>query len=262
MLENLNLNRWLLRDANDGTGEGGNGVSDPVDNGNPPASNPPVGDNPPGTEAPPTIDLATLFTPEEVTAKQEAIDTAKAEEERRGKLTDDERTAEDKQKEEDAKANAVPEEYKFKVPEGMVLDENLMNAVTPFFKEKGLTQAQADEYVKLYAETIHPAIYKQQSDRWGEVVEGWKKEVMANKEIKIDDKGENSDGVRVINTLLNEAERKALYDSPAWQYGMGNLPGLNLLFARVAPLLREDTIEGKGGQAKPDLAHRMFPNLP
>lgn len=66
----------------------------------------------------------------------------------------------------------VPEEYAFTMPEGMEMDQGLTAAVSPILKELGLTQAQADKLVGVYAQ--HQAAqgkatqdaFTQQQDEW------------------------------------------------------------------------------------------------
>lgn len=48
----------------------------------------------------------------------------------------------------------VPEQYEFTVPEGMALDEKLVEKATPVLKELGLTNDQANKLVGVYAEHI------------------------------------------------------------------------------------------------------------
>ena len=92
-----------------------------------------------------TVDYAALFTPEEVTAKQESIAAAKAEEDRMAALTDEERTAEDtaaaeaKAAEESDKA---PDEYAdFKLPDGILVDKAMLDEAKPLLKELNLSEA-------------------------------------------------------------------------------------------------------------------------
>lgn len=210
-----------------------------------------------------TDDLAALFSPEEVKAKKETIEANKVEEERRGKLTEEERTAEDANKAEEAKAHEVPEEYApFKIPDGMEMDTELLKEIMPLFKEKKLTQADAQEFITAYAEKVYPAVVKKQLEAWQTQTEAWKKEVQANKEIKLDGNGENADGIRVINTLLTADEAKRFKDDLN-RLGMGNHPLLNLMYARMATALKEDTFEAgaRKGEAQQDVAHRLYPDL-
>jgi hypothetical protein len=213
-----------------------------VEPGDPPAGDPPAGDPP---VVPPADDLSTLFTPEMVAERKEALAATQAEETRRAALTDEERTAEDATKAEEAAKNTVPEAYDFKLPEGMEVDKELLAETEPLFKELGLTQEKAQKVIDLYAQKVMPAIVKRQADAWQDQVAAWKNEVVATKEITLDDKGQNTDGIRVINSLFNTDEA-AKFRADLDKYGLGNHPGLNLMFARMAKNLKESNFEGKG----------------
>jgi len=188
-------------------------------------------------------DLSALFTPGEVAAKKETLAAAKAEEERRASLTDEQRTAEDTQKQADAKANEIPEEYSFKMPEGMELDTEVLAKVAPIFKEAGLSQAKADKMVEVYTKEILPAFAKRQADAWKAETDSWAEATRKDPEIggvKFDETVKNAQ--RAVNTI-NPA-LKEVFD----KYGLGNHPEFVRTFAKIATLLKEDTID-KGGMA-------------
>jgi hypothetical protein len=270
---NSGISLWKRLDVNDGAGGGGSGSAlggvdgqgAGVGTGDEGAGAGDAGAQGQGDQGQGTPeDLSTIFSPEEVTAKKEALTAAKTEEDRRAALTEEERTAEDAQKAEEAKANQVPEKYEFKIPDGMQMDTALLAETEPLFKELEITQANAQKLIDLYAQKIYPAIIKQNTDAWMQQTEAWKKEVAQNNEIKINKEGENEDGLRVINTLLTPEEAKA-FKADLNKFGIGNHPLLNLMYARMAASLKEDTFEGgvrKAGGEPKDIAHRIFPNLP
>jgi hypothetical protein len=205
-------------------------------------------------------DLSTLFTPEEVTAKKEAVTTSEAEETRRAALTDDERAAEDTAKAAEAKANEVPEEYAaFTAPDGLEPEQTFLDIALPEFKELGLTQAKAQQLVDMFSTKLAPAIMKKQQDAWQSEVDGWKATATKDPEIggaKFDKSV--ADALRAVNTI-NPA-LKPVFD----QYGLGNHPEFIRAFAKIAPLLTEDTIDkikGNSTEVK-SLAERMYPDLP
>jgi hypothetical protein len=218
----------------------------------------------PAPAATPADDLAALFTPEDIAAKKESIAAAQAEEARRAALTEEQRAEEDAAKEAAAKSDTVPDEYaEFTLPEGMEMDKGLLNEALPMFKDIGLSQAKAQQVIDLYANKIAPALVKSQMDQWAAITEGWKTELAATKEVTLDDKGQNLDGQRVINTLFKPEEAQALRDDLD-KYGFGNHPGLNLMFARMSKYLKEDTfVDGKpvaNKDGKP-IAQQFYPNM-
>jgi hypothetical protein len=205
-------------------------------------------------------DLTALFSPEEVTAKKESVTDSKAEEARRASLTDEQRTAEDATKAAEAKANEVPEEYAaFTAPEGLEPEQTFLDIALPEFKELGLTQAKAQQLVDMFSTKLGPAIIKKQQDAWAAEVDGWKAAATKDPEIggaKFDKSVE--DALRAVNTV-NPA-LKPVFDL----YGLGNHPEFIRAFAKIAPLLTEDTIDRIKGNTteQKTLAERMFPGLP
>lgn len=77
----------------------------------------------------------------------------------------------------DAKAKQVPEKYEFKIPEGMTLDQALVDKVTPVFKAKGFNQEQAQAVVDMYIETQNAAT-KVQEENYQKFLEDSKKETL------------------------------------------------------------------------------------
>ena len=200
--------------------------------------NPPVGE--PGTSGEPgQDDLSTLFTPEEVTAKKEAVAASKVEEDRRAKLTPDELKAEDKAKADLEASNGVPEKYEIKIPDGMEVDKAMLEEATPMFKELGLSQEKAQKVIDFYSTKVLPAFVKRSADTWNAQKESWAAEVKKDQEIggtKFDASVKSAQ--RVLNTLGTDALKK-VFD----EYGLGNHPEFVRVFARMATHLKEDTIE-------------------
>ena len=206
-----------------------------------------------------TDDLSTLFTPEEVTAKKESVTAKAAEETRRAALTDEERAAEDTAAAEAAKLNEIPEAYSFTVPDGFELNQDLLDKVTPVFKDAGLSQAKASALVDVYAKEILPAFVKQQTEAWKTEVTNWAETTKKDPEIggtKFDATIEKA--ARALNTI-NPALKEALD-----KYGFGNHPEMIRTFAKVADLMSEDSINQakKNEQSGKTIAERMFPDLP
>ena len=213
---------------------------------NPPTNDPPV--NTPDPNEPPVDDLSILFTPEEVTAKKEAVATAKAEEERRAKLTDAERQAEDKAKADLDAVNVVPEKYAdFKVPQGMEVDKAMLEEAAPLFKMLGLSQDKAQKIVDFYSTKIIPGFIKTQTETWNAQKESWVNAVKDDKEIGGDKfKTSVESAQRVLNTL-GTPELKKVFD----EFGLGNHPEFVRVFAKMSEHLKEDTIINNNDKGKP-----------
>lgn len=130
-----------------------------------------------------TIDYATLFSPDEVKAKQESLAAAKAEEERRAALTEEERKAEDDKKAEEAAKNGdAPETYEaWKLAEGVTLDAGLSDKFIPLAKELNLSQAKAQSVIDFYAKEVMPEMQRRQQEQWDNIKTEWHKAAMEDK---------------------------------------------------------------------------------
>lgn len=158
----------------------------------------------------------------------------------------------------DDPADQVPEDgnYDLKMPDGVELDQEMLGALGPEFKELGLTHKQAQALADKYTEILQGRA-QQQAEQWSETVSGWVEEAKADKEIG----GDNWDatveaGQRAVERLGTPALRDALNSS-----GLGNHPELIRIFAKVGAMIGEDDpADGGGGNKPADAAHLMFPN--
>jgi len=156
-------------------------------------------------------------------------------------------------------ADKVPEDgnYTLTMPEGVPLDEELFKALSPSFKEIGLTQGQAQKLVDGYikAETARMG---SQSEAFGEIQESWVKEAKNDKEIG---------GDKWDETLMHAKRAVGQFSTPALlDYlnvsGAGNHPEMIRLMAKVGAMIGEDNPAqgGAGEAAKPtDAAYILFP---
>ena len=204
-------------------------------------------------------DLSTLFTPEEVTAKKEAATAKVTEDSRRAALTDTQRAEEDATAAEAAKLDTIPEAYEFSIPEGLELNQEILDKITPVFKDAGLTQAKANTLIDVYTKEVLPAFVKQQTEAWTAEVASWAEATKKDPEIggsKFDATVEKA--ARALNTI-NPALKEALD-----KYGFGNHPEMIRAFSKVADMMSEDSISQakRTEQSGKSIAERMFPDLP
>lgn len=188
-----------------------------------------------------------LFTPEEIAAKKESIALAKAEEERRAALTDDQRAAEDKEaeakKEAEEKDRAgAPEQYgEFKRPEGMEnveLNPAAVDALKPIAKELNLSQDKAQTLFAKLLTDVYPKMEAQRLEAWANLTRGWAETAKADTEIGGDKWDANvAVAQRALNTFGTPELKEALN-----QFGLGNHPEMIRLMVRMGNAMREDTI--------------------
>jgi hypothetical protein len=152
----------------------------------------------------------------------------------------------------------VPEKYEIKLPDGMQLDEALLGAVSPVFKDLFLTNDQAQALVSAFVEHRTKEA-GEQGTKWAETVTGWGETAKADPDIggvKWD--ATVAASTRAINRLGTPALKEYLEAS-----GGGNHPELIRVFAKVGAMIKEDAppdggAEGAGQPADP--AHLLFPS--
>lgn len=193
--------------------------------------------------------------------KEYQDDPAKsAEENAAAKAEHDKTKPAEKKDDKTADADKVPDDgkYELTMPEGVEVDAELLAAVSPRFKELGLTRAQAqaltDDFIKVQQERGEVQV-----KAWGERVQKWADDAKADKEIGGDKwAGTVSDAQRAINKLGTPELKEYLNSS-----GGGNHPELIRILAKAGALLKEDSPPNDGGQGsgKPaETAHLLFPN--
>ncbi|MFS2179026.1 hypothetical protein ACCC98_24280 [Rhizobium pisi] len=157
-------------------------------------------------------------------------------------------------------ADRVPEDgkYTLAMPEGIAVDEELLAALGPDFRELGLTNSEAQKLADRFI-AIQAGRAEARGKVWGETISKWADDAKADAEIG----GRRWDGTvrdsrRFVNTMGTPALREYLEAS-----GGGNHPELIRIFAKAGALIREDdpATGGAGGTGKPvDPAHVLFPN--
>ena len=154
----------------------------------------------------------------------------------------DEGKAEEQKATDQPSESVVPEKYDIKVPEGMSMDTEALERFTPVAKELKLSNDQAQKLADLYAER-QEATFKAQREAYAKTVEGWIKEVKADKEIG---------GTNLPVTQATCKKALSVYD-PDGEFmklmdesGFGNHPAVLRFVNRVGKSVKED----QGVQAK------------
>ncbi|MER9628375.1 hypothetical protein [Mesorhizobium sp. M0296] len=156
--------------------------------------------------------------------------------------------------------DVVPEDgkYALTMPEGVQVDQELLDALGPKFAAKKMTTREAqeltDEYVK-----IETARSQKRLEDWGKTISGWVDTAKKDGEIGGDKwDGTVQAGQRAVNTLGSPGLKDYLNAS-----GGGNHPELIRFMAKVGAMISEDSppTDGAGGKGKPaEAAHVLFPN--
>lgn len=177
-----------------------------------------------------------------------SVEGAEATEDAAGIEPDGEEAApEEKPEQESASAEGPPESYEeFTVPDELVVSEAEWSGVTDFFKELGLSQADAQKVVDYQAQRTVEAS-RQAADQIRETQEGWAKDL-------VDDPDIGGDKLAPAMGMVN-----ALVKTHGKEFGIGNLlnqmgvqqhPGIIKFLHKIANELGEDALgldsEGSG----------------
>jgi len=130
----------------------------------------------------------------------------------------------------------VPEKYELKAPEGMTIDQAMLDQYVPVFKELGITNEGAQKLADIYSKSLKAQSdnqSKQSINQYKEIVEGWKTETM--KELGADTAKTLAAASKAIDKLGGEKLREVLNET-----GVGNHPEMVRFFANVGKKLSED----------------------
>lgn len=156
--------------------------------------------------------------------------------------------------------DTVPDDgkYSLTMPDGVEVDQELLDAMGSDFKELGLTTRQAQQLADKFIET-QSRRGAAQAENWANRVQGWADEARRDRDIGGHKwQGTVSSAQRALSTLGTPALREYLNAS-----GGGNHPELIRIFAKVGSMIREDnppTGGADGGGRKAETAHLLFPN--
>jgi len=164
---------------------------------------------------------------------------------------------------EPAAAKVVPEKYELKMPEGMQVDTALLDAVTPIFKEAGITQEVAQKLADAYAPVIQKAGQAQHEAAmaaFDKQIEDWGKETKAM--LGPDAVKEMAPAGRLIQTFAGKdapALRQLLNDT-----GLGNHPLMvKFLIAAGKANSQDKFVDGgnmPGDNSEAAVTKRLYPN--
>lgn len=166
--------------------------------------------------------------------------------------------AQEDQKKADADKNKgqAPEKYEFKAPEGMTLDQALVDKVTPIFKEIGLSQEQANKFFDAYANNVKD-MAKAQEDSFNKYCDQLKDETI--KSLGADYEKELSYAAKARDRFVSTELLEKLNQS-----GFANDKDMVKMLITMGKLISEDKIvkATDGAPAKTEVtAKDMFPSM-
>ena len=177
---------------------------------------------------------------------QEKTDEVKAADKSPEKNEGEESVKADAEKSGDEKADKdqvkVPEKYELKVPEKSQLQESDLERIAKYAKERGLSNDQAQEIVKVEHEAIGNFV-KSETDRLNQLSQkDWVEAAKNDKEIGGEDYSKN---VELAKRVVEKFADEKLIDELEVT-GFGNHPELVRLFVRVGKHMAEDTLVRPG----------------
>lgn len=140
----------------------------------------------------------------------------------------------------DGDADNAPENYAdFDMPEGVTLDEGMLEVFAPAMKDLGLTQEQAQGLVNIQAQQVQ-AQQQGQVDAFSQQLEGWITDAKSDKEYGGDKFDESSATALQAVEAFGTPELKTMMET----YGVGNHPEMIRFMYRVGQAIKEDSPGG------------------
>lgn len=151
----------------------------------------------------------------------------------------------------------VPETYDIKAPEGMELDQAMLDAFTPIFKELGISQEAAQKLADTYAPLMSTKIEEIRQEglnAFQEVVNGWKDETL--KELGSENKKALAYAAKCRQKFGNEKFVEMLNET-----GVGNHPEMVKFLINIGKTISEDSFVDGNGTTKVDPLKAMYPTM-
>lgn len=150
----------------------------------------------------------------------------------------------------DGSQDATLDASAFTVPEGMTLDNALVEQAMPLFKEAGINQAQSQKFIDLYA-TKMQEVEQGKLDTFNQLRQDWVKQAKSDPEYGGDKFDENIGAAKAALDKFGTPELSKLLDD----FGVGDHPEMIRFMVSVGRLTQEDTPGAgakKGAQTKSD----------
>lgn len=156
----------------------------------------------------------------------------------------------------DATAPEIPEAYTFTLPEGTVLSNDVVGALSEFAKVGKLTQEQAQAHVEKLASAYDAQVQEQLSD----MKKAWAEQARSDKEMG---------GDKFEQSMATAKQALGKFGSPELvkfleESGLDAHPAMIKTFWQIGKLISEDGFVASQNSASGEpksRAERMFPNM-
>ena len=160
----------------------------------------------------------------------------------------------------DNPADLIPEDgkYSLTMPEGVNVDQELLDALGPKFAAKKMTNGEAqelaDEFIKVQTERE-----KKRLEDWDKTINGWVDTAKKDPDIGGDKWDDTVASARRFADVMGTPGLKEYLNAS----GGGNHPEVIRVFAKAGELIKEDSPpnDNGGGTGQPaNAAHTLFPD--
>lgn len=165
---------------------------------------------------------------------------------------DDKEGDEEKDDDKEVDLTTVPEDgkYKLTMPEGIEVDQDLLDQMSPIWKEKGMTHKDAQDLTDKYVEQRMKEADAAQTS-WKDTTDGWAEETKTDKEIG----GEQFKGnLQIAKNTLEKFGNPKLMDALT-NSGMGSHPEIIRMLVKVGNSMSDDDIPTPNGETQATVAN-------
>lgn len=155
------------------------------------------------------------------------------------------------QQEQEKKPEGAPENYEFKAPEGVTIDDTVIGAFSEVAKELNLPQDQAQKVLDKMA----PVIAARQAEQLQAARTEWAEAAKTDKEFGGEKLAENLGIAKKALDAFATPELRTLLE----ESGLGNHPEVIRVFYRAGKAISEDRfVTGQGGKTNQGDARRLY----
>ena len=158
----------------------------------------------------------------------------------------------------DANKVGAPETYTtFDLPEGIEVDQTMLDSFLPVAKELNLTQEQAQGLVNLQTKQLQTAALAQ-TEAWDKTIDGWTNDSENDQEIGGKDFDSNLAVAKLGIEKFGTKELLEVFDAT----GVGNHPEIIRVFYRIGKMIKDDNVVfGTTNTPDKTAAEILFPNM-
>lgn len=200
----------------------------------------------------------TALTEDEGTEAKASEDGASAEASEETDHKADDTTEKSTDSDADGGESGAPENYEpFQLPDGIEMNSEALEQLTPMLKDMGASQDQAQKLIDLQTETVQN-LFAGQQRAWTDKQSEWRKAAENDDEFG---KGKYDASLTVARRAMREIGTPELTDALN-ESGMGNHREFIRFFYRVGVAIGEDNLSfgTANQQGKKSAADRIFPD--